>query len=536
MANLSTMDATFLYNETPETPMHVAGLAIFKPRDDYDGNIFEDYRKFIADRVHLISYLHRRLSTSAFAPFDPIWIEDYDLDWDYHIRHNALPKPGNRKQLNELVERLHAVPLDRKRPLWQFYVIEGLEEGGFALFTKTHHACLDGGAGIVTMNILYDQSPDGSEVAPPNLHGQTRQPEPDWVQHLRESYSQLLKQQVKMLENAPQMLKAMEQLTHKAVDDILHPKVPKTAPRTPINVSIGRERSFSTLSLPLSEVKALAKATGYKINDVVMMLSGGALRRYLERLGDLPAEPLIGGVPASLRKAGDFKMNNQVVLMLASLATTERDPIERLKAVSESMTEAKERLALVKDVIHLEYSYIGAPQIMQGWTRFMNATHAADQLPPPMNVIVSNVPGAPSPWYLLGHEMANYFPVSIPNNGVGLNITAQSYRDTLDIGIVSGKAAVQQTDTISEMFLQEYALFKKRVAAMEAPTDKAETPAVEVPIRKAPSKNAATKARTSDPALQKTAAKKSGAKNPAVKPKATRKSAPRQPATKPKKA
>uniref|UniRef100_UPI0035653D11 WS/DGAT/MGAT family O-acyltransferase n=1 Tax=Shimia sp. TaxID=1954381 RepID=UPI0035653D11 len=482
MAHLSTMDATFLYYETPETPMHVAGLAIFKPRADYQGNIFHDYRKFIADRVHLISYLHKRLSTSAFAPFDPIWIEESDLDWDYHIRHNALPRPGNRRQLNELVERLHAVPLDRNRPLWQFYVIEGLEDGGFALYTKTHHACLDGGAGIITMNILYDQSPEPSEIEPPKLGGQPHHQEPDWAQHLRESYSHLLHQQISMLESAPQTLKTMEQMARKVLDDVVHPKAPTTAPHTPINVSIGRERSFATLNLPLQEIKSLGASVGAKINDVVMMLAGGALRRYLERLGELPAEPLIGGIPASLRKAGDLKMNNQVVLMLASLATDHPDPLDRLAAVQGAMAEAKDRLSLVRDVIHLEYSYIGAPQVLQGWTQFLSATRAADRLPPPMNVIVSNVPGSPRPWYLLGHEMKNYYPVSIPNNGVGLNITAQSYMETLDFGIVSGKAAVAETDTVADLIEEEYQAFRAAVARRLA----AEKPA--------PAKTAAKKA------------------------------------------
>lgn len=474
MAHLSTMDATFLYNETPETPMHVAGLAIFEPCPDYAGNLFDDYRKFISDRVHLISYLHRRIGRSSFVPFDPIWVEDYDLDWDYHIRHNALPKPGTRKQLNELVERLHAVALDRNRPLWQFYVIEGLEEGGFALYTKTHHACLDGGAGMITMDVLYDKTPVPSEVTPPKLAGHGRVQQPEWVQQLTESYAQMMRQHVEMVQSAPQFLQSLERMGRRAVDDLMHlEKLRKvTPPKTSINASVGRERSFSTLTLPLGEVKALGKSVGAKINDVVMMLCGGALRRYLQKLDDLPADSLIVGVPASLRKPGDYALNNQVTMMLSSIGTDIADPLARLKAVAQAMSEAKDLLDMVKDSIHLEYSFYGAPLFMMGLTRFMSETKAADSLPPMMNAVVSNVPGSRTPLYLLAHRMAAYFPVSIPSNGAGLNMTVQSYLDNLDFGIVSAKTAVPDAHVITDMIAEEFAAFKKSVA--QALADQAE--------------------------------------------------------------
>ncbi len=500
MAHLSTMDATFLYNETPETPMHVAGLAIFKPREGYEGNLFEDYRKFIADRLHLISYLHRRLGRSSFIPFDPIWVEDYDLDWDYHIRHNALPKPGTRKQLNELVERLHAVPLDRQRPLWQFYVIEGLEEGGFALYTKTHHACLDGGAGMITMDVLYDKTPEISTVTPPKVSGHIKASQPEWVQQLTESYAQMMRQHIELVQNAPQFLQSLERLGRRAVDDLIHPHpaAKTTPPKTQINVSIGRERSFSTLTLPLGEVKAMGKAVGAKINDVVMTLCGGALRRYLQRMGDLPADPLVAGVPVSLRKPGDFAMNNQVLMMLSSLGTHIADPLERLKAVAEGMIDAKDRMDMVKDTVHLEYSIFGAPLFMKALTKFMSDTKAADNLPPTMNVVVSNVPGSRTPVFLLGHEMSAYFPVSIPAHGVGVNMTVQSYLDNLDFGIVSGKAAVPDTHVITDLIEEEFVAFKASVARAVATLEEAsaaEEPPAPAPKHRAAKTKASAKAK-----------------------------------------
>lgn len=487
MALLSTMDATFLYIETPETPMHVAGLSVFKPKDDFDGNIFEDYKKFIADRIHLISYLHRRLGQSPLSPFDPIWIEDYDLDWDYHIRHNALPHPGTPAQLNELVERLHAVQLDRKRPLWQFYVIEGLEEGGFAVYTKTHHACLDGGAGMLTMDILYDKTPEISEVEPPHHSGHKRQNQPEWLQQMTESYTKYMRQQIDMLEAAPKFLESLGGLARSAIGSSNTLSGIQTPPRTPINGMIGRERSFSTLTLPLNEVKSLGKSVGAKINDVMMSLCGGALRRYLAQLGELPNEPLIAGVPASLRKPGDYKMNNQVTMMMASLGTDIADPLERIQAISSAMSEAKDRLEMVKDTIHFENSYYGAALVLTGLQKLGSEMKYADRVPPPMNLVVSNVPGSPRPWYLLGHEMKSQFPVSIPGHGIGLNITVQSYMGSIDIGIVSAKTAIPETDLLQKLMLEEYELFRKsveKVTASEGGDNKAAVETKNVPIKK----------------------------------------------------
>lgn len=507
MAHLSTMDATFLYNETPETPMHVAGLAIFKPNENYDGNVFEDYRKFIADRVHLISYLHRRLGRSSFVPFDPIWVEDYDLDWDYHIRHNALPKPGTRKQLTELVERLHAVPLDRNRPLWQFCVIEGLEDGGFALYTKTHHACLDGGAGMITMDVLYDKTPDPSEVEPPRVSGHVKAQQPEWLQQLTESYTQMMRQQIEMVQNAPQFLKSLEAMGRKAVNNLTHPETIRrvTPPKTLINNSIGRDRSFSTLTLPLGEVKALGKAAGVKINDLVMVLCGGALRNYLLQQGDLPDDPLIAGVPVSLRKPGYYAVNNQVTMMLASLGTDIADPLERLAEVAASMVDAKENLDMVKDNIHMEYSFYGAPLYMQALTKFMSETRLADSLPPTMNAVVSNVPGSRIPLYLLGHQMEAYFPVSIPNHGVGLNMTVQSYLDNLDFGFVSAKTSIPDAKVITDLIAVEFEALKASMARAEA-------------VAKAEAAGTAPKAKEQLSATQKTAARAKPTAKPGPKP------------------
>jgi diacylglycerol O-acyltransferase / wax synthase len=486
MALLSTMDATFLYIETPETPMHVAGLSIFKPKPDFTGNIFEDYKKFIADRLHLISYLHRRLGQSPLSPFDPIWVDDYDLDWDYHIRHNALPHPGTPAQLNELVERLHAVQLDRKRPLWQFYVIEGLEDGGFALYTKTHHACLDGGAGMLTMDILYDKTPEISEVEPPHHSGHGRKSQPEWLQQMTESYTKYMRQQIDMLEAAPKFLESLGGLARSATSNASSLSSVQTPPRTSINGMIGRERSFSTLTLPLAEVKTLGKSVGAKINDVMMSLCGGALRRYLTQLGELPNEPLIAGVPASLRKPGDYKMNNQVTMMMASLGTDIADPLERIQAISSAMSEAKDRLEMVKDTIHFENSYYGAALVMTGLQRLGSELKYADRVPPPMNLVVSNVPGSPRPWYLLGHEMRSQFPVSIPGHGIGLNITVQSYMGSIDIGIVSAKSAIPETDLLQKLILEEYELFRKVVEKATAPENteqKAATKTTPIPIK-----------------------------------------------------
>ena len=485
MTQLSTMDASFLYSETPETPMHVAGLAIFKKPEGYARDFYGAYRDFIIARVPALDYMHRKLGYAPLSPTDPIWVDAGPLDFDYHIRQMAIPAPGDAGKLNDLVARLHAIPLDRARPLWQFYVIEGLAGDRVAVYSKTHHACLDGGAGMAAMEVLMEHAEEGDPLPPmPRCAVDPHAKDPIWLRQLTEGYVHMLRTHLKMVENAPDYLRALDRMGRRALDDLLNPdRAPYRAPpKTPLNVALDRERSFGTLSLPLPEVKAVAKAMGGKLNDVVMTLCGGAVRRRLLAAEGLPEEPLIAGVPASLRKPGDFQMNNQVTMMLVSLATDIADPAERMRAIVAATTESKDRLGMVKDALPLDLSVYGAPIYLSGLNRLFAGARLADQLPPMMNLVVSNVPGPRAPRWLMGCKMEHYFPVSIVNNGVGLNITVQSYLDWLDIGFIAGKAAMPDAHLLRDMMRAEFEAMKAAAGISGAVAEVAEV-AAEAPVQ-----------------------------------------------------
>lgn len=468
MDRLSALDASFLYGETPESPMHVAGLAIFGPAPD-GTDVFAAFRDHLRSRLHLVPFFQRKLALTPIQLDHPVWVRDSDLDLDYHFRHMSLPKPGSREQLETLVARLHMILLDRTRPLWQYYVIEGLEGGGFAVYIKMHHAGIDGGAGMAALPIIFSPSPDPEPVAQPEPAKDAKTPE--IFELISDSYAKFFTQQREFYQSWPDIGKAIAKVGQRVTEDLANPpKMLPMAPKTLFNASLSSQRSFGTGSISLTEAKAVAKKTKSKINDIVMTVSAGALRRYLEMRGNLPDGPLIAAVPVSLRKAGNADMNNQVTTMLCNLATDIADPIRRLEAIVASSSDSKKRLEDVRDVLPTDMTWIGAPIVITGLARLMNQTRIADRLPAIVNVLISNVPGPKQPLYCAGTQMTHYFPVSIPSNGSVLNITVQSYLDQLDFGLIACRAAVPDIDRMMEFLIDEFDRLKQ--AAEGAPTSK----------------------------------------------------------------
>ncbi len=429
MKKLGGMDAGFLYAETPQTPMHVAGLSVLQlPSGDRD-DFYAIYKEHIAKRLHLMSVLTMKLVPSPYDIDHPVWVADPDIDLDYHIRHLGLPRPGTMQQLEELVGRLHSNFLDRSRPLWEFYVIDGLADGQVAVYTKMHHAAVDGGAGMALTQVMYDTTPVPREVEPPPPAA-PRSAEPDAMMLIGAAYRNFLNQQIDALRKLPDVMKAVADLARPDLAQLTRNlrKPPQlTAPKTMLNVSITSQRSFTALSLPLAEAKALAKATESKLNEVVLAISAGALRRYLHEHDNLPKDSLMAMVPVSLREPGNTDTNNQVSAMLCSLATDIADPLERLHAIREASGEAKQFTGKIKDATPRDFSVFGAPLWIQGMASFAARARLADNLPSQANVVISNVPGPQSPLYLAGAKMLTLYPVSIPAHGMALNITVQSY-------------------------------------------------------------------------------------------------------------
>jgi WS/DGAT/MGAT family acyltransferase len=474
MHKLSGLDAAFLYMETPETPMHIAGLSICEPPAGSSENPYEAFKSQIAARLHEVPSFHRTLMPTPFNIDHPSWVNANSVDFDYHVRHVALPKPGSVDQLRSIVERLHSQLLDRSRPLWQFHVIEGLETGHFALYTKMHHACLDGGGGIMAMDILSDREPTPRPPLPRAKIDMVSQ-RPGFFEVLGSAYGAFLQQQVRFAESVPAVAKALfDSIKLSLAGEGYALRDLKPAPKTPFNVRIGAQRAYGYTTISVPDAKAVGKALGATINDVVLAVCGGALRSYLAAHGKLPADSLVAGVPVSLREAGDTSNSNQVTSVLASIGTHIADPLERLAHVQASMKREKAKLGALKDVMPRDLSFFGAPIVATLLARAMGETSAIDRLPMPINVAISNVPAARRHLYFAGAKVVAYFPVSIPTHGCALNITLHGYVDRLDFGLTACRNAVPDVQAIADAIASEFAALQAAASpAQPAPREAA---------------------------------------------------------------
>jgi WS/DGAT/MGAT family acyltransferase len=451
-------------------------------------------------------------------------VSDPDIDLDYHVRHLGLPRPGTMQQLEELVGRLHSNFLDRSRPLWEFYVIDGLADGQVAVYTKMHHAAVDGGAGMALTQVMYDTTPVPREVEPPPPAA-ARSAEPDAMTLIGAAYRNFLSQQIDALKKLPDVMKAVADLSRPDLAALTRnvKRPPQlSAPKTMLNVSVTSQRAFTAFSLPLDAAKAIARQTESKLNEVVLAISAGALRRYLKQHDNLPKEPLMAMVPVSLREPGNTETNNQVSAMLCSLATDIADPLQRPQAIREASAQAKQFTGKIKDATPRDFSIFGAPLWIQGMASFASRARLADNLPPQANVVISNVPGPQSPLYLAGSKMMTLYPVSIPAHGMALNITVQSYCGALDFGLTACRRSVPELRTLAGYLKESFDELCTAVGMAPAPTRAKPAPAPKAAAKKVPAKKAAaTKAVTKKAVAKKAAAKKTPKKtvrSPAADP------------------
>src|SRR6202047_4680243 len=374
---LSSMDASFLYLETPEMPMHVGSMAIFRLPENYNGNFFEEFKAMIASRLHVAPILKSRLEKAPLDIDHPSWVEDDQFDIDRHIFRGSLPAPHDRATLERIVGWMHAKLLNRARPLWEFYVFEGMKDNEIGLYSKMHHACIDGGAGAALTNMIYDLSPVPRQVEPPAARKGAQEPR-DIAANLLDSYQQLwtqpldaaaaaksielprsgksdigsilfdnamyqIESAVKFAGSIPTMLKSVSDVIGKISDPKSRDSLASMmSPPSILNKSISSERSFAGVSIPLSRAKALAKLSGGKLNDVVLALASGVVRRYLIEKGALPSKSLTAAEPISPREEGNTDANNQVFGMICSIATNIEDPKARLEAIIAQSAKSKE--------------------------------------------------------------------------------------------------------------------------------------------------------------------------------------------------
>ncbi|HSH90597.1 MAG TPA: wax ester/triacylglycerol synthase family O-acyltransferase [Ramlibacter sp.] len=473
MHHLSGLDATFLYIETPEMPMHVGSVHLFDLPDDYEGDFYDNVREHLARRMHLAPLFQRKLALMPFELANPVWVDDEDVDLDYHVRRVSLARPGSMLQLEQMIGRLHSSLIDRSRPLWEFYVIEGFHTGQVAFYTKIHHAAMDGQAGVLLGQAIFDLTPVPRVVKPPRQRPRTNRYQLGMAELAGAAISNTVTQYVKLARMLPDMGRAAKSLLERETDEdgkrrFVARKQFKFGPRTPINGAITNQRSFASANVSLAEVKEITRATDTTVNDVVLAVSSAALRRYLADENCRPAKPLIAGVPVSLREAGNTDLNNQVSMMFVGLATDIKDPLERLAAIHANAIAAKEVTGKVKTAIPMDFPSFGAPWLMSGLASLYGRSRIANVIPPMANVAISNVPGSPVPLYLAGAKVATYHPVSIPGHGVALNITVQSYNGVLGFGLTACRRAVPDPQALAAYLTSATAELLAAVRAVPA--------------------------------------------------------------------
>ncbi len=465
MQQLSGLDASFLYMETGAQFGHVGSVTLYEPSTTPGGSLYEVMRQSISERMHILPPFRRRLIQVPLGLDHPYWIEDPNFDLDFHLRHIAVPPPGTNLQLSELVSRNHGRPMDRERPLWEIYVIEGLANGLVALYIKIHHCTIDGVSGAEMTSTLLDTSPTGSAVAPPD---KPWKPDviPGELEMLRRGIgaaflrpgraARFAAGAVRSLAASPELgplardaigldrLPVVGGLFKRRGDQVDAPLIPQTrAPKTPFNRSITPHRRWAFCSISLADAKLIKSVYGTTLNDVVMAASSGALRAYLERKSALPEDPLIAMVPVSVRSVEEkATYSNRVSSVLADLATNEKDPVARLLRIHESMKSAKRMQQAIPANLLQDFTQFATPNVAGQAARIVARTRIADRMNPPFNVVISNVPGPRHPLYLGGARMLSYFPVSAVAEGQGLNITVQSYLDQLDFGLIACRVLV----------------------------------------------------------------------------------------------
>jgi WS/DGAT/MGAT family acyltransferase len=445
--------------------MHVSGLLVADPSTAPGGFSFERLRELTAERLPLLPQFRWKLKEVPFGLDRPGWVEEEDFDLDYHIRHIAVPAPGGPRELGELVGDLVSYKLDRSKPLWEMWMIEGLEHGYVAVLTKIHHSIIDGVSGAGLAQIILDLQPEPAELdltAVDSLHEQ-RVPGGPELFGVGIARSMLMPWRVARFSG--QLVRQGLALAGFARRRST-PPFPFQAPRTPFNAELTPHRRVAAAAIPLSRVKAIKDAFGVKVNDVVLALCAATLRRYLDDRGELPAQPLVAQVPVSVRTDDDQQPGNQVAAMFASLATDVEDPAQRLRAIYESTQNAKEMRQALEAHKIMNLTDTTPPGLIALAARMYMASGLGERMPPPFNVIVSNVPGPPFPLYMAGAKLLSLSPMGPLLYGGGLNITVISYIDNLEFGFLACRELVPDLWSLAdgiELALEE---LEKEAAAL----------------------------------------------------------------------
>jgi WS/DGAT/MGAT family acyltransferase len=488
MQRLKGLDATFLYTETPSNHMHVGSVIILDPSTVPGGFRFERVRALVDNRLPLLPPFRRRLKEVPFGFHHPVWVEDPDFDLDYHLRRAALPAPGGRAELEEFAAAVFGRPLDRSRPLWEIYVVEGLEHGYLAFVSKMHHAAIDGVSGSeLTVNLL-DVTPEPAVVP---------SPDPPWrpdrlptdVEMALFAMRSLSRQPVAAFRAAQRTASmALRLRQHNRRPEVNPPPAYFSAPKTSLSTRITPHRRFAMTEIPLDDVKMIKNRIGGTVNDVVLALCAGALRTWLRDRGELPDQDLVGFVPISVRTEEERgAMGNRVSAMLVRLATTVADPLERLGAIRDSTASAKQQERAISAEVLTDWTEFAAPAVAARAARLVSRLRVVDRLNNAVfNVVISNVPGPAVPLYSAGARVLGVWPMGPITDGAGLNITVMSYLGALNFGLIACRELAPDLDALADALVLAMEELRKAVGTADPAPRKAKRGGTRPPRAPAP--------------------------------------------------
>lgn len=478
MKQLGVLDSAFVNLEHPNTPQHIGGLGIYDPSTAPEG--FVRFKGVIASferRLQKHSIFRSRLVKTP-ANFDrPYWVKDANFDVEFHIRHLALPKPGDWRQLCILVSRLHARPLDMARPLWEAYIIEGLDnipgvpEGGFAIYTKIHHALVDGAGGSNIMAVIHDLEPDPE--------GKIEEPEtievdalPNALQLGTSTVINHVKNAAKLATSTMGTLKGFGKMALGIANKSI-PMPPISPPRTRFNNPVSPYRVFEAAEFDLEDIKMIKNVTGTKVNDVMLAIVSGALRRYLQHHEELPDESLAVTVPLNMRtRKGENDDNNQVGSVFMSLATDLDDPMERLAAIHKSAGEAKSSGEQSPLVDALRLAGVMPPALTRPLVKTYIDNQLTQHLPLGISSVVSNVAGPPFPLYCAGAKLCRYYGLGLLTPGVGIFHLVYSSVGVVTLSILGDRSSMPDPAFYRECVEDAFAELHEAAKQLQASSEK----------------------------------------------------------------
>jgi len=464
MEQLSGQDASFLYAESPHTPLHVGSIAIYDQSTVPGGILrFRDILKYNAQRLHLTKTLRRKVVRVPFDLDHPYWIEDKDFDLEYHIRHIALPQPADWRQLYILASRILATPLDMSRPPWESYYVEGLDHVDglpprcFAVITKTHHCAIDGASSVDLAELLHDLTPEPREIPPPTEVWRGEE-DPSAAELMLRGAANNALQPLRMAESFARSVPAMNRAWQRLADR--PPAQPPTPiPRTRFNRTITPHRVIGFARFSLDEIRAMRKRVkGATVNDTVVALCGGALRNYLEAKQELPNDPLLAMAPVSVRDPNEKgAMGNRVSGMMISTGTHIADPLERLAHVQRSSAQSKALSNAIGARQMTDAMRFLPGSLMVMGTRFASQMGLANVQNPAYNCTITNVPGPQVPLYSMGAKLITMIGFGPLTDGIGLMFPVGSYCGEFMVSFTACREMVPDPQFMEQCVRDSYA-------------------------------------------------------------------------------